>query len=137
MKIEECEYLMIGDVLMFPHGIDTVQGIYQRDYKVMVDFAFDQGISSCSIDDVETIPLTREILLKNGWRYNDENEKFAPCTYSGGGLILQEIAEGGFMIVATSDYDDQDTNHTPFAVRTVNELQHALKMRHINKEIIV
>ena len=137
MRVEECENLMIGDVLMFPHGVDTVQGISQRDYKIMLDFVIDHGIDSCNIEDVETIPLTREILLKNGWVYNDENEKFAPCTYSGGGLILQEIADGGFMVVATSDYDDQDTNHTPFAVRTVNELQHALKLKRINREIVV
>lgn len=85
--------------------------------------------------EITPIPLTHEILEKNGWCYNDENAKFAPETWSGGGLILQGHEDSGFMIMVTSDYDDEDTNHTPFILNYVHELQHALMLRRINKKI--
>lgn len=85
---------------------------------------------------LDPIPLTKEILKKNGWEYNDEEAKFFPETWVGGGLMLQERDEG-FMIVVTSDYDDEDTNSTPFILLYVHELQHALRLRRIEKEIEV
>ena len=85
---------------------------------------------------LDPIPLTEEILKKNGWEYNDEEAKFFPQTWVGGGLMLQERDEG-FMIVVTSDYDDEDTNDTPFVLLYVHELQHALRLRRIEKEIEV
>lgn len=86
-------------------------------------------------EDVKPIPLTEEILKKNGWEYDDKEAKFAPCTWSGGGLILQVTDDGGYRIVVTSDYDDDDTNDTPFVLLYVHELQHAMRLRRIEKEI--
>lgn len=83
------------------------------------------------------IPLDTRQLEKNGWKLNGEDEKFAPGTWTGGGLMLkQEPDGGGFRIVVTSDYDDQDTNRTPFVLRYLHELQNALRLRGIEKEII-
>lgn len=81
------------------------------------------------------IPLTEEILKKNGWVYNGEDEKFFPQTWVGGGLKLQGADDCGYRIVVTSDYDDEDTNSTPFILLYVHELQHALRLRRIKKEI--
>lgn len=81
------------------------------------------------------IPLTEEILKKNGWEYNDEKAKFFPCTWVAGGLKLQEEYGGGYRIVVTSEYDDEDTNRTPFVLLYVHELQNALRLRKIEKEI--
>ena len=96
----------------------------------------------CPADEFNTeilspIPLTEGILRKNGWEYDDEVTKFAPCTWSGGGLILQGTDDGGYRIVVTSDYDDEDTNDTPFIHLYVHELQHAMRLRRIEKEIEV
>lgn len=88
-------------------------------------------------NEIETIPLTSEILKKNGWKYNDEDEKFFPQTWVGGGLLLQDADDGGYCIVVISDYDDEDTNNTPFVIFYVHELQHALKLRRIKKEIVL
>lgn len=85
--------------------------------------------------EIEPAPITPEFLEKNGWEYNDEEAKFAPRTWSGGGLMLQEEDDCGYRIVVTSDYDDEDTNHTPFVLHFVHELQHALRLRHKDKEI--
>lgn len=85
--------------------------------------------------EVNPIPLTEEILRKNGWEYNDEEAKFFPSTWVGGGMMLQGADDCGYNIVVTSDYDDEDTNNTPFILLYVHELQHALRLRRIEKEI--
>lgn len=84
---------------------------------------------------LDPIPLTEEILKKNGWEYNNEKAKFFPCTWVAGGLKLQEEYGGGYRIVVTSEYDDEDTNRTPFVLLYVHELQHALRLRHVEREI--
>lgn len=86
---------------------------------------------------LEPIPLTSEILEKNGWVYNNEVEKFFPQTWVCGGLMLQSLDDDGYRIVVTSDYDDEDTNDTPFIILYVHELQMALRLRRIKKEIIL
>ena len=88
-------------------------------------------------NEIKPIPLTPEILEKNGWIYNNEDEKFFPQTWVGGGLMLHGADDCGYCIVVTSDYDDEDTNDTPFIILYVHELQHALKLRRIKKEIIL
>lgn len=96
-----------------------------------------KGSHWCNIEKVEPIPITPEILEKNGWVYNNEDEKFFPETWVGGGLMLLDADDCGYRIVVTSDYDDEDTNYTPFAILYVHELQHALLLRRIKKEIVM
>lgn len=112
----------------------------EDDYICCLRDARDPLKKKCPADEFNTeilspIPLTEEILRKNGWEYDDEEEKFAPCTWSGGGLMLQGADDRGYRIVVTSDYDDEDTNSTPFVLLYVHELQHALRLRRIEKEI--
>lgn len=87
-----------------------------------------------NVEILTPITLTEEILEMNGWKYNDEDAKFAADTWSGIGLMLRKI-DDGYRIVVTSDYDDEDTNDTPFVLKYVHELQHALRLRNIEKEI--
>ncbi len=84
--------------------------------------------------EVSPIPIDDEKLARNGWRYNEEDAKFAPETWTGGGVMLQK-EDDGFRIVTVSDYDDEDTNQTPFVLNYIHELQHALKLRKSKKEI--
>lgn len=88
-------------------------------------------------NEIEPIPLTPEILEKNGWGYNNEDEKFFPQTWVGGGLMLQGTGDCGYRIVVASDYDDEDTNDTPVILLYVHELQHALRLCRIEKEIVL
>jgi len=89
--------------------------------------------TSISIDDVEPILLTADILEKNGWEWHDADAKFFSETWVGSLLLRKE--EEGFRILAVSDYDDEDTNDTPFTIRYVHELQHALRLMGTEKEI--
>ena len=83
-------------------------------------------------DNIDPIPLTTEILKMNGWIYNDEEAKYAPETWVGNNLMLHE-ENGKYRIVVVSDYDDEDTNNTPFVIQYVHELQHALRLCGLNK----
>ncbi len=86
------------------------------------------GYDIIAIDEsVVGIPLTTEILKMNGWIYNDKEAKYAPETWVGNNLMLHED-NGRYRIVVTSDYDDEDTNNTPFIIQYVHELQHALRL---------
>lgn len=126
----EANELMVGDYLMhygFPYRVIQVDGIVRDGWMI------ENGEEDCG----EPIPLTPEILEKNGWMYNNEDEKFFPQTWVGGGLMLQSADDCGYRIVVTSDYDDEDTNNTPFIILYVHELQHALKLRRIKKVIIL
>lgn len=88
-------------------------------------------------EEVQPIPLTEELLEKNGWKLNGEDAKFAPDTWTGNGLMLEQDPDvGGFRIVVTSDYDDEDTNRTPFVLYYLHELQNALRLCCIEREII-
>lgn len=141
--------LMIGDWVYYCQAnayatqVGEIRSAYVRkeDYICCLRDERDPLKEKYPADDFNTeilspIPLTKEILKKNGWEYNDEEAKFFPETWVGGGLMLQERDEG-FMIVVTSDYDDEDTNSTPFILLYVHELQHALRLRRIEKEIEV
>ena len=88
-------------------------------------------------EEVQPIPLDARQLEKNGWKLNGDDAKFAPGTWTGGGLMLKQEPDGdGFRIVVTSDYDDEDTNSTPFVLHYLHELQNALRLCGIEKEII-
>lgn len=131
--------LMIGDWVQVPCLIDNTENYNAWcQIKQLRDDDLDViGFKELSYDEIEPIPLSPEILEKNGWIYNNEDEKFFPQTWVGGGLMLQGADDCGYRIVVTSDYDDEDTNDTPFIILYVHELQHALMLRRIKKEIIL
>ena len=140
----EAKELMIGDWIWYdnqPYQIRQL-GIFgeNRDGESFPAVCVGKPIGIGLIverNEIEPISLTSEILEKNGWSYNDEDEKFFPQTWIGGGLMLQYASNCGYRIVVTSDYDDEDTNDTPFTILYVHELQHALRLRRIKKEIIL
>ena len=127
--------LMIGDWVMYNPNvfIDDEYETAKEWFPTQINSGedIDLAIEGC----YDSIPLTSEILEKNGWMCNNEDEKFFPQTWVGGGMMLQGADDCGYRIVVTSDYDDEDTNSTPFILLYVHELQHALRLRRIKKEI--
>ncbi len=126
-----CKDLMVGDWMLDGENIAQITSIT---CDGIIETTFNE---SSNIEVIEPIPLTTEILEKNGWFFNNEDEKFFPQTWVDGGLMLQGADDCGFCIVVTSNYDDEDTNDTPFILFYVHELQHALRLRRIEKEIIL
>lgn len=135
MKLSE--QLMRGDWLYYRGRFNAFPFRVEQITKKKAGYHAKPGESRMhyiKLAEVQPIPLTDEILQRNGWEYNGEDEKFFPETWVGGGLMLQKT-DDGYMIVVTSDYDDEDTNHTPFVLKYLHELQHALKLRGIDREI--
>lgn len=127
----EARDLMVGDWVLDGNHIAQVVSVT---CDGIIGTTFNE---SSNIEVVEPIPLTSEILEKNGWVYNNEVDKFFPQTWVGGGLMLQGADDCGYRIVVTSDYDDEDTNDTPFIILYVHELQMALRLCKVNKEIVL
>ena len=116
--------LMIGDWVVVHARVDKIAKIEAIDL---------QGVKTSiggpwMFDEIEPIPLTPEILEKNGWKTTDRYR------YNCGGVwfdIINRGAEdfdievsaydGGFAYVAT--------------IYNVHELQHALRLCGIKKEI--
>ncbi len=146
MKAED---LMIGDWVNLNFDVDykTGNSIYghvqvasiNKDGTIDVDCTFD---NSKSMQDgwhlklIEPIPLTPEILEKNGILYRKpsfyyiiNDDKDLECTH----YIYQTIQEDWVIGVDTGAYEC-----SVFArIQYVHELQHALKLCRIDKEIVV
>ena len=112
---------MIGDWVYVPHNgsathYGRVCGIYEREV-VSTTLEKDSGLTKASA--LNPIPLTREILEKNGWRYND-----AP--------FVQGWEQYGITIINNRITCGQNVS---MKVEFVHELQHALRLCGIEKEI--
>lgn len=128
MKAKE---LMLGDWVQCERGIGEVIHIGILYIVILVDGK--EVLKKA--DEVRPRPLTPEILAKNGFEYNDEDAKYADCTWSDGNIMLH--LDYNFRIVVTNDFDDESTNRTPFVLRYVHQLQHVYKLLGIDKEITV
>ena len=135
-KLQICDIVTFAECLedgcVIPIKIEALG--YQGDWddaeenNALVKIGDSVGCDIIAIDEsIVGIPLTTEMLKMNGWIYNDEEAKYAPETWVGNNLMLHED-NGRFRIVVVSDYDDEDTNNTPFIIQYVHELQHALRL---------
>ena len=152
MKVED---LMIGDLV---HSISTIHNVSFPDNGVIQDEGYttirtpikittvsENCVSyysnklelyiTLSSEEIEPIPLTPEILKKNGILYEKQSyyyvikdDKDLECTY-----YIQQIQEDWAIGVDIGAY-----YCSVFArIKYVHELQHALKLCGINKEIVV
>lgn len=94
--------------------------------------------------DISEIPLTPEILEKNGWRkiMNDDNEEcYRYYNSAGDGYVKIILWDGGCgdWNVEIKNYDKFTNNEiiykNDFTFLKVHQLQHALKLCEIDKEI--
>ena len=121
--------ICIGDWVKFPHGIDKIVDLpYIVGRGNCASFAASATLFPIELDKLEPIPLTPEILEKNGWFYNYKFDLHIP---NEDGIVLQ------------SDYSDKhaywwyvgDSVIAPMDY--VHELQHALRLCGIDKEIVL
>ena len=129
MKASE---LMIGDWVMVcpwdetPWKPKKITDINFHSWEG-VDFCDDVGVEGwdeLSLDQIKPIPLTKEILEKNGFVKDDTWDEWVHFT---NGIIIDFtllVDEDGFRL----DIPNARINY-------VHELQHALKLCGINKEI--
>lgn len=120
--------LMINDLVLYKGHVKKVVGI-KRSYN-LVDLAInDKDFFTCSITDIEPIPLTEEILDKIGFI---GDTRFAYGYNKGGVYLITIRAEVGEIEIA----DEKGHEQTGYVCRSVkipslncvHELQHALRL---------
>lgn len=131
MKPEE---IMVGDWIMFPNSIEKVQEVSFVEGKgYCASFSASATLFPISTDLLKPIPITPEILEKNGFLIYDD------------AYYLWENAKEDIVRLYTDD------NHTWFLymcsdicghidyleINNVHELQHALRLCKIDKEIVL
>ena len=129
MKPEE---IMVGDWIMFPNSIEKVQEVSFVEGKgYCASFAASSTLFPILIDLLKPIPITPEILEKNGFTTDDDD------------IYRWTNAIEDIVRLYTDD------NHTWFvdlssdicgvidylAINSIHELQHALRLCKIDKEI--
>jgi len=142
MKAQE---LMIGDLVKFPGWtVDKVVDMpYVEGKGLCASFAASTTLFPFSIVDIEPIPLTPEILEKNGFTYcKSDGGFYLPTTISYGNWDVDVI-----LFNVTDEYrnnqlhigtpDDSITFLHLMECNHVHELQHALRLCGIEKEIVL
>lgn len=132
MKANE---LMIGDYVRFKHGIDKVVGVSW--VPGLVDcawFAASATLFPESVEDVNPIPLTPEILEKNGFKEISCGTSYVyGLTDDYYTIAIDELSDSIWRV----EYLNREFN-LPLCRNTVSfvhELQHALRLYGIEKEI--
>lgn len=124
MKAEE---LMIGDWVHYRGTNIQVTSLYDKGGSNEIGWS-DKERVWVNADNVEPIPLTAEILEKNGFIKSEEDQILM-------GGIGFAIIYGGYKRLEEDKFLKYGDNIYP--TRYVHQLQHALRLCGINKEIVL
>lgn len=128
------EDLMVGDLVKFPYGIDKVCDLpYVEGKGICASFAASATLFPVPVGMLEPIPLTPEILEKNGFSGEGYNMGVI-------GFHTDPIPEvkDGYEVFIWKDMCleiKHGFTHLKRYTFYVHELQHALKLCGIEKEI--
>lgn len=136
-----CIDLMIGDWVMLYDRPRKVEIIYDNG-RVQV------GCIEEDCDELEPIPLTPEILEKNGWIPDNSNDhlRIYNLRYGKGYSTIAISDDGKLSIEVSAEIAKKDKRGRADLVTfardwcngfCVHELQHALKLCGIDKEIVI
>ena len=123
MESLNCKSLMVGDWVYNTHNQKPEQVCEILERMVMLDYN-----DMYEYDEIEPIPLTPEILEKNGFiHYTDfymwKEESLEP-------IHLDNYDEDGWRLRINCD-------NIPCECKYVHQLQHALRLCGIKKEIVL
>jgi hypothetical protein len=146
MKASElsCKDFMVGDWVI-PHVYDSklepskIVGIHYNSCKGKdyVDWVDCEAWDELSLSDIEPIPLTAEILEKNGFEnIGDDTYQLEepPCWFW---VDFFNHQYGCEYDTSTYEYEDDEHRLKLYGIPSVHQLQHALKLCGIEKEIVL
>lgn len=118
--------LMIGDWVKFPIGNDKVIDLpYIEGRGVCASFSASATLFPVEVYKLEPIPLTPEILEKNGFVYNESP-------------FVQSWEQFGLSLHLGGDgYRINCGQNVAMVIDSVHQLQHALRFCGIEKEIVI
>lgn len=123
--------LMIGDWVLFNGNSKKVTSLLVTDLGIDQIYVFGKSCQVATINEyIEPIPLTAEILEKNGWKYENYANEYST---EGEEYFVYE----DFDIYINNDGKFQITSMDTININLdyVHQLQHALKLCGINKTI--
>lgn len=124
MKANE---LTVGDFFLYKGNVVEIVSIDGGTETVWID---GKKVSALrKIDDLQPIPLTPETLEKNGFKYNPFGTGFYECKTEYGNITCTKILDCWLFYIN----DNMIPNHFHY----LHELQHALKLCGIEKEIVL
>lgn len=141
----EAKDLMIGDLVQgfVPDSYSTIYGIF-NEQRIAIIAEPSKAYIELFVDDIQPIPLTPEILEKNGFE-NDFYEDESVADYikvRNEGYSLHSAAHewDGALITWCNGHVNVVTDFSGEyrgEIEYVHELQHALRLCGIDKEIVV
>ena len=134
--------LMIGDWVMYGYfhyetgePIERVFQITQIEAELGDYYVWSEDGRMCHPELLNPIPLTPEILEKNGW--NNTAPGFWQISIENMGLLWQDCNKM-FQIIDHTPYEAIDFRMSArLLISAVHELQHALRLCGIEKEIVL
>lgn len=138
--------LSVGDWVRYDRGTDAVQimGIYVRNNQesiVMSDSYYPDGVIGF-VEHIKPIPLTPEILEKNGFEAPKAkvwNDSWYWSNRKDVALELRESFGLWYMEIVTKEQRSglQSNRKLGIGLKDVHQLQHALRLAGVEKEIEV
>lgn len=138
----DCKDLMLGDFVYVARGydkhltIEKVKGIIvDKDEPYPVTISTGETVS---LNDIKPIPLTEEILVKNGFKKQEDVNEWS--------YYKSKDGKGQYMILWSMDYnyleigsytDEFGEFNRLGTMRYVHQLQHALRLCGIEKELTI
>ena len=139
MKANE---LMIGDWVNKMESNNyipvIIEGIYEYIHGSNVDYNFRNVRGNISIEGVEPIPVTPEILEKNGFVLKPDGWYWCDCEgIEDQNYIFIQFRKGCDEVRQCEINYVNKTQATYYQIKYVHELQHALKLSGVKKGIKV
>lgn len=123
----DCKDLMIGD-WVYIH-VPECKG-HRIDYISEIDEEVGADGELYSIDDIRPIPLTEDILVKNGWDFRDRQYAIE-CKEDERGIVELSRDKGGYYWSINWD------EYLIIRIHYAHELQHILRLCGIEKELTI
>lgn len=124
---------MIGDWVKFPIGNEKIIDLpYIPGKGICASFAASATLFPVEVEKLQPIPLTAEILEKNGWIWEDKDALYLYLKINGCKVVecLPHISDTAIHCVLA-----YRNTRLRITLRFVHELQHALRLCGIEHEI--
>lgn len=125
----KAEDLKIGDLVRYGEQVITIHAVY---YKCIDDFVIGEETFCISCKDLEPIPITTEILEKNGWKLITYDFNHVCFVHRKHDVCNLKVSSKGECLKVDLDLMPSYVricNHTlsiPKNIKYVHELQHIL-----------
>lgn len=125
--------LSVGDWVRTKDGNVTVDIISPLEVVVMNDYG---NLCACKIEDIEPIPITAEILEKNGFVRGQRGDFYHYIRLDKNRTLYIHASTNGWRVEITYDAAGiLRTTHLMPDMNSVHDLQHALRLAGVDKEI--